>query len=182
MAILMEIMLPVHTISLPVFDCEVLSQQVGVQCQVEEELGSMGRDFVENLLLRWLVGQGAQTAPRALLQLAPHVKGEEVPVLVHLDGECNFIVIEAGKELLWGGKAKRRNDILPRVIAKQPTVSAQSHSQGRIPTLGILSRSHCACSSLTPTSCKQNMHQQDKSSVLSPLQPSRTFQMLVASE
>lgn len=182
MAILMEIMLPVHTISLPVFDCEVLSQQVGVQCQVEEELGSMGRDFVENLLLRWLVGQGAQTAPRALLQLAPHVKGEEVPVLVHLDGECNFIVIEAGKELLWGGKAKRRNDILPRVIAKQPTVSAQSHSQGRILTLGILSLSHCACSSLTPTSCKQNMHQQDKSSVLSPLQPSRTFQMLVASE
>lgn len=98
-------MLPVHTISLPVFNSEVLSQQVGVQCQVEKELGSMGRDFVENLLLRWLVGQGAQTAPRALLQLAPHVKGEEVPVLVHLYGERNFIVIEAGEELLWGGKA-----------------------------------------------------------------------------
>lgn len=101
----MEIVLPVHTISLPVFDSEVLSQQVGVQCQVEEELGSVGRDFVENLLLRWLVGQGAQTAPRALLQLASHVKGEEIPILVHLDWERNFIVIEAGEELLWGGKA-----------------------------------------------------------------------------
>lgn len=76
-----------------------------MQCQVEEELGSVGRDFVENLLLRWLVGQGAQTAPRTLLQLASHVKGEEIPVLVHLDGERNFIVIEAGEELLWGGKA-----------------------------------------------------------------------------
>lgn len=103
-AVFVEVMLPVHTISLPVFDSEVLSQQVGVQCQVEEELGSVGRDFVENLLLRWLVGQRPQTAPRALLQLASHVKGEEVPVLVHLDGERNFIVIEAGQELLWGEK------------------------------------------------------------------------------
>ena len=106
-AVFVEIMLPVHAISLPVFDSEVLSQQVGVQCQVEEELGSVGRDFVENLLLRWLVGQGAQTAPRTWLQLASHVKGEKVPVLVHLDGERNFIVIEAGEELLWGGKANR---------------------------------------------------------------------------
>lgn len=76
-----------------------------MQCQVEEELGSVGRDFVENLLFRWLVGQGAQAAPRTLLQLASHVKGEEIPVLVHLDGERNFIVIETGEELLWGGKA-----------------------------------------------------------------------------
>jgi len=106
-AVFVEIVLPVHTISFPVFNSEVLSQQVGVQCQVEEELGSVGRDFVENLLLRWLIGQGAQTAARALLQLASHVKGEEVPVLVHLDGERNLIVIEAGEELLWGGKANR---------------------------------------------------------------------------
>lgn len=105
-AVLVEIVLPVHAVSLPVFDSEVLSQQVGVQCQVEEELGSVGRDFVEDLLLRWLIGQGAQAAPRTSLQLASHVKGEEVPVSVHLDGERDFIVIEAGEELLWGGKAK----------------------------------------------------------------------------
>lgn len=75
-----------------------------MQRQVEEELGPVGRDLVEDLLLRWLIGQGAQAAPGALFQLASHVKGEEVPVLVHLDGKSDFIVIEAGEELLWRAK------------------------------------------------------------------------------
>lgn len=123
----MEIMLPVHTISLPVFHSEMLSQQVGVQGQVEEELGSVGRDFVEDLLLRWLVGQGAQAAPRTLLQLASHVKGEEVPVLVHLDGEGDFIVIQAGEELLCGGKANRAGMTI--CTGRQSKTQSLQHNQ-----------------------------------------------------
>lgn len=134
-AVLVEIVLPVHTISLPVLDSEVLSQEVGVQRQVEEELGSVGRDFVENLLLRRLVGQSAQTAPRALLQLASHVESQEVPVLVHLDGEGDFIVIEAGEELLWGGKAThRRNDTVQQSQSKAPSHYATELGAGEAAT------------------------------------------------
>lgn len=105
-AVLVEVVLPVHAIPLPVLHGEVLGQQVGVQGQVEQELGVVGRDFVEDLLLRGLVGQGA---PGPRLQLPAHVEGEEVPVLVHLDGEGDLIVIQAGEEFLWGGKDTRGN-------------------------------------------------------------------------
>lgn len=62
-AIFMEVVLLIKAVPFPVLHSEMLRQKFPMQCQIEKKLSAVGRDFVEDLLLWWLVGQGPCIAP-----------------------------------------------------------------------------------------------------------------------
>ena len=109
-AALMEFVVLVHPVSFPVLHLEALGQEVGLKSQVQEELGMVGRDFVKNLLLRLFVERGAGVVPGTLLAWASHIKADKVPILVHLGQKGNFLVVEAGEELLCIGGERQKGD------------------------------------------------------------------------